>query len=48
MQRREGGSSFKLTLDRIINEAMLQVRSAMHDSMPDGGRCRQRHILEIK
>ena len=41
MQRREGGSSFKLPYDRIINEAMLpELRSAMHDSMPDGGRCR--------
>ena len=41
MQRREGGSGFKLTYDQIINEAVLpELRSAMHDSMSDGGRCR--------
>ena len=41
MQRREGGSSFKLPQDRIVDEAMLpELRSAMHDAMPDGGRRR--------
>ena len=41
MQRREGGCGLKLPQDRIIDEAMLpQLRSAMHDSMPDGGRRR--------
>jgi hypothetical protein len=41
MQRREGGRSFKVAQDRIVDNAMLpQRRSAMHDSMPDRGRCR--------
>ena len=41
MQWREGGGRFKLPEDRIINQAVLpELRSAMHDSMPDGGRCR--------
>ena len=41
MQRREGGCRFELPQDRIINEAMLpELRPAMHNAMPDGGRGR--------
>ena len=43
MQRREGGCRLKLPQDRIVDQAMLaQLRSAMHDAMPDGGR--RRHV----
>ena len=41
MQRRKGGSGFKLPQDRFVDEAVLpQLRPAMHDAMPDGDRCR--------
>ena len=41
MQRREGSGRFELLQDQIIDDAMLpELRPAMHDSMPDGGRRR--------
>src|SRR3984893_16323821 len=41
MQRREGGSSFQLQQHRLVNQAMLlELRSAMDDSVSDGGRRR--------
>jgi hypothetical protein len=39
VQRREGAGGLELPQDRIIDEAMLpELRSAMHDPMPYGGR----------
>jgi hypothetical protein len=43
MQRRESGSSLKPSHDRIVNDTMPpELRPAVHNAMPDGGR--RRHI----
>ena len=39
MQRREGGGRLELSQHSSVDQAMLpQLRSAMHDAMPDGVR----------
>ena len=47
MQRRKGGRRFELPQDQFVNQAMLpELRSAMHNTMPDRGWCRHFGVVE--